>query len=386
MPSSVATGWAREALAALERDGLLRQLEPLESPQGPVVTIAGVPLVNFSSNDYLGLAADKRVTDAASRAVELHGLGAGASRLVVGDFTAHQALEKELAAFMETESALLFGTGYQANVGTLSALCGEGDVIFSDALNHASLIDGCRLSRAKVVVYPHSDVEALARLMDEHPGRRRLIVTDAVFSMDGDLAPVRALDALAKARGAALLVDEAHSVGVLGPRGAGLCAAQQVRPDVRIGTLGKALGTFGAYAATSAPVRALLIHKARSLVFSTALPPAVCVAASRALALLQDESIRARLWRNIERFAAGARELGWNVETRSAIFPLVVGEPRRAVDLAAELRRRGILAKPIRPPTVPVGTSRLRFALSAAHHDAHVELALAALAAVRKES
>jgi 8-amino-7-oxononanoate synthase len=379
---TIATRWAEEDLRALSAQGLRRHLEPLDSPQGPMIRIGAEMLVNFSSNDYLGLARDPRLTDAAIAALHRHGLGAGASRLIVGDTTAHQSLERKLAAFKDAQAALLFNSGYAANVGVISALCGKDDVVFSDELNHASMIDGCKLSRAKIAVYPHCDVKRLDLLLRGIPGRRRLVCTDAIFSMDGDRAPLGDLVEVCRRHGAALLVDEAHATGVVGARGAGLCEELGVGGDVdlRVGTLGKALGAFGAYVATSAAVRDALIHRARSLVFSTALPPAVCAAAEAAVELVESEpALRAKLWRNIHRFTAGLREWGVPAEPHSAIFPVVLGPAGAALEVSKFLRARGLLVKPIRPPTVPEGTSRLRFAISAAHTDAQLDLAIATL-------
>ena len=382
--SSVSDAWAREELAELGRRGLLRILEPLASPQGPVVRIGGQSLVSFSSNDYLGLAADPRVTRAFAAGLERWGVGSGASRLVVGDTEAHRRLEARLAAFEGTEAALIFNGGYPANLGLVQALVGRGDLVVSDALNHASLVDGCRLSRAEVVVVPHADVKAVAGALSRSGFRRRLVVTDAVFSMDGDSAPLGLLAEVCAREGAALLVDEAHATGVLGRRGSGLCEATGVRPDVRMGTLGKALGGFGAYAATTRAVADLLVNRARSVVFSTTLPPALCEAMVVAIDLLEhDPELRPRLWRNIRRFVDGLRTLGFAAEARSAIVPVVLGTPERALRASAFLRERGLLVKPIRPPTVPEGTSRLRFALSAGHTEAHLDLALQALEEAR---
>jgi len=357
---SIVDSWAGEALAALEADSLRRSLEPLETPVGARVRIEGRELLNFSSNDYLGLAANELVRQAAQAALALHGVGAGASRLVVGDTPAHQSLERALAKFEGTERALLFNSGYAANVGALTSLFGLGDVVFSDELNHASLIDGCRLSRAKVVVYPHRDVEALEALVRATPGRRRAIVTDTVFSMDGDRAPVRGLRELADRHELALLVDEAHATGVLGPGGRGLCALEGVTPDVHVGTLSKATGAFGGFVCGSQALCELLLNRARPLIFSTALPAAICAAAERALELISDGGLQARLAGHVAAFATalGARP-------DSAIFPVVVGAATRALELSASLRERGFLVKAIRPPTV--ATSRLRIALSAAH-------------------
>jgi 8-amino-7-oxononanoate synthase len=382
--SSIADAWAREELAELSRRGLLRTLEPLASPQGAVVRIGGQSLVSFSSNDYLGLAADARVGRAFAAGLDRWGVGSGASRLVVGDTEAHRKLEARLAVFEGSEAALVLNGGYPANLGLVQALVGRGDLVVSDALNHASLVDGCRLSRAEVAVVPHADVDAVASALSRPGFRRKLVVTDAVFSMDGDLAPLGPLSDACAGAGAALLVDEAHATGVLGTRGSGLCEATGVRPDVRMGTLGKALGGFGAYAAATRFVADLLVNRARSVIFSTTLPPALCEAMVVALELLEHApDLRPRLWRNIRRFVDGLRTLGFAAEARSAIVPVVLGTPERAVRASAFLRERGLLVKPIRPPTVPEGTSRLRFALSAAHTEAHVDRALQALEEAR---
>ncbi|QDE88537.1 8-amino-7-oxononanoate synthase [Myxococcus xanthus] len=382
---AVAAGWAREDLEALSERGLRRYLEPLDSSQGPVVRVGGETLVNFSSNDYLGLAASPTVRAAALAAVERYGVGTGASRLVVGDTAAHHRLETRLAAFERAEAVRLFNSGYAANTGIIPALVGPEDAVFSDALNHASLVDGCRLSRARVCVYPHADVEALTRALAETPARRKLVVTDTVFSMDGDVAPLRDIVAACRAHGAALMVDEAHATGVLGTRGAGLCDELGLEDavDLRMGTLSKALGVMGAYVATSREVADLLVSRARPFVFSTALPAHLCAAAEAAVDAVEgDLDLRERLWRNIRRFADGLRGLGVRAEPRSAVFPIILGEPERALDAARRLREAGVLVKAIRPPTVPEGTSRLRFCLSASHTVGHVDLALEALRTV----
>jgi len=377
-----ATTWAEEELDALARKGLRRKRMPLSSPQGVEVKVEGERLINFSSNDYLGLANDERLVKAAETALHALGMGTGASRLVVGDLPAHRSLEARLERFEGTEAALLFNSGFAANTGIIPALVGDGDAVFSDALNHASLVDGCRLTRARTVVYPHADVLALSRLLTEVPARRKLVVTDAVFSMEGDVAPLVEIAEACQRHGAALMVDEAHATGVLGPRGAGLSEALGLSDavDVRMGTLGKALGAFGAYAATSRPVADLLLNRARPLVFSTALPASVCAAAEAAVQVVEtDQALRARLWSNIHRFAEGLLRLGLPASPRSAIFPVVLGTPERALAVASALRERGLLVRPIRPPTVPEGTSRLRFALSAAHTVEHLSQALSAL-------
>jgi 8-amino-7-oxononanoate synthase len=368
----------------LEAKGLLRHLEPLEGAQGPVVKIGGRALINFSSNDYLGLAGDGDLADAVHEAVIRYGVGSGASRLIVGDSTAHRALETAAADWLGTEAAVLFNSGYAANVGVLSTLMGEGDVIFSDALNHASLIDGCRLSKARSVIYPHRDVAALAALLDANPGRRRLVVTDSVFSMDGDVAPLRELAALCAERGVGLYVDEAHALGLFGEEGAGLCSKLGVEPDLRLGTMGKAVGVYGAFVAGSRAACALMVNRARSLVFSTSIPAAVCAASTASIARIRrDRALREKAWANINAFASGLNALGYAAQPNSAIFSVVLGAPEAALRASAFLRERGVLAKAIRPPTVPEGTSRMRFAISAAHADQHLEAALVALAALK---
>jgi 8-amino-7-oxononanoate synthase len=384
--SLVADGWARQELSALEGKGLRRTLEPLSSPQGPVVQIGGRQLLNFSSNDYLGLAADARVAAAFAEGLRRWGTGAGASRLVVGDTDAHRRLERRLAEFEGTEAALLFNGGYPANLGLVQALVGRGDLVVSDALNHASLVDGCRLSRAEAVVVPHADVGAVARALAASAAPRKLVITDAVFSMDGDAAPLSELASVCTRAGAALLVDEAHATGVLGARGAGLCELTSVVPDVRMGTLGKALGVFGAYAAGTRALMDFFVNRARSVVFSTTLPPALCEAVLVAIDLLEhDPELRPRLWRNIRRFVEGLQGLGVGAKAQSAIVPIVLGTPQRAMAAAGFLRQRGVLVKAIRPPTVPKGTSRLRFALSAAHTEEQIDCALDALKEARND-
>src|SRR5215471_3616082 len=284
-----ADDWAEEELRGLERHALRRHVEVLESPQGPVVRIGGTELINFSSNDYLGLANEERVKGAAAEALGLRGVGAGASRLLVGSTVAHHQLEERLALFGRAEAALLFNSGYATNLGVLSALCGPEDAIFSDERNHASIIDGCRLSRARTVIYPHLDVRTLDRLLRGIAARRKLVCTEAVFSMDGDRAPLGQLVAACAEHRAALLVDEAHAFGVIGPTGAGLCEELDVLSsvDVRVGTLGKAFGVFGAFALGSRSISELLLNRARSLVSSTALPPALCAAAEAAIDRVQ---------------------------------------------------------------------------------------------------
>ncbi len=358
---STADQIARAELEALGARGLLRALEPVRTPAGPEVELrSGERLINLSSNDYLGLAGDPRLARALAEGAARWGAGAGASRLVCGDFLPQHELEDALARFGGAEAAVLFNSGYAANCGLLPAFAGPEDLIVSDALNHASIIDACRLSRARVEVYPHGDVEAAARLL-RSPARRKLLVTDAVFSMDGDRAPLLELAEICAREGAMLVVDEAHATGVFGPHGAGLCAELGLKADLLMATHSKALGAAGAHVAGSR---------------------AVCCASLASLRIVEGpegDERRARLRSNVSRFGAGVRALGIAVGEDSPIFPLLLGAPERALQVASRLRELGVLAKAIRPPTVPPGTSRIRFALTAAHTAAHVEAALSAL-------
>jgi 8-amino-7-oxononanoate synthase len=387
---------AREELSSIEARGRLRNLEPQLGPSGPEIELDGPRgperLVNWSSNDYLGLAADPRISEALAAGARRWGTGAGASRLVTGDFACMQALERELAEFEGAQAALLFNSGTAANLGLVPALVGEGDVVCSDARNHASLIDGCRLSGARVVVYPHRDTAALQDALEDASragtgARRRLVVTDSIFSMDGDAAPLAEIARICTAREALLVVDEAHATGVVGPRGAGLVAelglAGQV--DARMATLSKAVGVVGAHVCGSHALRELLVNLARTLIFSTALPPALAEAARVALGLLsgeEGETLRSRLRANVRALSAGLGRLGVPSSPAAAILPVILGSPARALAVAAELRRRGHLVKAIRPPSVAEGTSRLRIAASAAHTPEQVESLIAALTEV----
>jgi 8-amino-7-oxononanoate synthase len=381
--------WIDGELEALAARGLRRSLEPLASMQGPVVTVGGRPLVNLCSNDYLGLAADARLRSAAARAAEREGAGSGAARLVAGDLPIHGLLERRLAAFKGTEAALLFNSGYHANAGVPPALVGRGDAIFSDVLNHASIVDGCLLSRAELVRYRHLDVGELGDLLARTRARRRLVVTDSIFGMDGDAAPLREIADLCDRHGAMLYVDEAHATGVLGSSGAGLAEELGVtgRVDVHMGTLGKALGSFGAYVAGSRRLVDLLVSKARTFVFTTALPPAACGAALAALDVLAGEPGRRETLHALAlRMKAGLARLGFDVARVVApIFPVVLGTEERALAASRALRARGFFVRAIRPPTVPRGTSRLRVALTAGHVPAQVDGFLAALEEVVRE-
>jgi glycine C-acetyltransferase/8-amino-7-oxononanoate synthase len=360
-----------ERLDDLRDRGLYRRLRIISGPQGPRVVLDGTPVLLLCSNNYLGLADHPRVREAAADAAMRFGVGAGASRLVSGTMRIHDKLERRLAAFKGSQAALLFGSGYLANVGVVSALAGEGDVVFSDELNHASIIDGCRLSRAETFVYRHSDPEHLAWGLRKAGDRAALIVTDSVFSMDGDVAPLAELADLAREHGVRLAVDEAHGVGCVGPGGRGAVheAGVEDEVDVVIGTLGKALGSYGAYVTCSDELAQFLVNTSRPFIFSTAPPPPAVAGALAALELLAEEP------RRVEQLAANAEVLrdelareGFDVSgSTTQIVPLVIGEAEQAMRICEVAIEHGVFAQAIRPPTVADGTSRLRLAVMATH-------------------
>jgi 8-amino-7-oxononanoate synthase len=368
---------------------LLRSRRLVEGMQGPEILLDGGRVICLASNNYLGLAGDPRVVQGAIRALEECGAGASASPLISGHMEGHAALEAEIAAWLGCEAALVFGSGYHANIGLLSTLAGEGDVIFSDELNHASLIDGCRLSRARVCIYRHRDVAHLGALLDSTSARRRLVITDSVFSMDGDRAPLEELVDLAARYDAWTMLDEAHAIGVFGKEGAGAADAAGLgsRITVRMGTLGKALGSYGAFVAGSRTLIDLLVNRARAYVFSTGLPPAVVGAARAALVAAREEGERrARLWRNARRLHEGLHSAGLRTKPlESTIVPLILGEPAAALSVARRTLERGVFSPAIRPPTVPPGTSRMRLTPIATHTDEQIDRSVTALVEAVRE-
>jgi len=378
-------GWIDDDLAALTEADLLRPRRVRAGRQAGRVSLDGLELVNFGSNDYLGYAGDVRLTKAASKAACAEGFGAGASPLVSGHSQAHESLERAIAGLLAVESALVFPSGFAANTATIAALAGSDDTIFSDERNHASLIDGCRLARSRIVVYPHRDVAALDRLLDAAGAcRRRLIVTDTLFSMDGTVAPLADLCDVARRRAAILMVDEAHATGVFGPRGSGL--VEQLGCDdgvhVRVGTLSKALGAAGGFVAGHGRLVEWLRHKARAWIFSTAHPPPVAAAATRAIALVTAEPERRRqlLDRAADfRAALAARRVATG-DAAAQIVPVVAGSAAAAVALAARLAERGYFVPAIRPPSVPAGASLVRASLSWLHSEADLTGLVDALA------
>ncbi len=412
-------------LAELAAEGQLRALLEAEGAQEPWLTLAGRRLLNLASNNYLGLAGAPQLREAAVAAVARYGCGATASRLIAGNHPLYAQLEEELAAWQGTEAALVFGSGYAANVGTLSALVGRDDLVLSDRLNHASIVDGIVLSRAEHRRYRHGDVEHLARLLAEAQGRYRtvLVVTDSVFSMDGDLAPLAEIAALTRRHGALLMVDEAHATGVFGPQGQGLAHALGVQElvDVHVGTLSKAVGAVGGFVAGRRSLIRYLVNRARSLIYSTALPPADVAAALAGVRLLrQAGAARAHLHRLARRFrrelraaglAVGPARAGDSGEGRgdgsghggggrpagdwaedgmgalaeaSPIVPVFAGSNQRALAFSRELQARGVGGVAIRPPTVPAGTARVRFSLTASLTEEDLAWAVAQIVAAAR--
>ena len=361
-------------LSRFRQKGLYRSLRVVEGPIGPTIQIDGRSLIQFSSNDYLGLATHPRMMEESGAVLKRLGTGMGASRLISGNQQNHAQLEKELALFKETEGALLFSSGYLTHVGTIPALVGEGDWIFSDALNHASLVDACRLSPAQVEIYPHLQPDFIETRLKEtppRPGARVLIATDGVFSMDGDLAPLPDLMKLSEKFGALVLVDDAHATGVLGPRGEGSAGYWHLDPGglLTMGTFSKALGSLGGFITGPEMIIEYLRNTARTLFYSTALPPAVCAAARCALRLLAEEPQRLQSLRaNIVYLQEGLKIIGITPSAYPVpIFPIIVGSEEKALQLSQALWNRGLYIPAIRPPTVPPNLCRLRISLMATH-------------------
>jgi glycine C-acetyltransferase/8-amino-7-oxononanoate synthase len=377
-----------ERLAELRDRGLHRRLRLVESPQGPRVLLDGRPVLLLCSNNYLGLAAHPEVRAAAADAALRWGAGAGASRLISGNMTPHRRLEERLAGFKGYEAALLFGSGYLANTGVIAALAPRDTVVFSDELNHASIIDGCRLARAETFVYRHGDAEHLAWGLRRAGGRASLIVTDGVFSMDGDIAPLEQLAGLAREHRCRLMVDEAHATGAVGPGGRGSVAAAGLSDevDVIVGTLGKALGSYGAYVCGASDLIDLLVNTARPFIFSTAPPPPTAAAALAALELLESDPARVeRLRTNAAALLSALAGEGLPVGgSRTQIVPVQVGDAGPTMALSERILEGGVFAQGVRPPTVPEGSSRLRFTVTATHTEDELRDAAAVVGAAAR--
>jgi 8-amino-7-oxononanoate synthase len=377
--------FTREIERLKRKDGY-RWLRRMEGATEPRMRVDGREVIVLCSSNYLGLATHPRLKAAAVAATERFGVCSAASRLIAGNTELYLTLEERLAAVKGREAALVYSTGYMANLGVISAVVSEGDVVYADALSHASIIDGCRLSRATVKVFPHNDLDALEGLLRSDTGvRRRLIVVDGVYSMDGDLAPLPDLAKLAKRYDALLMLDDAHGTGVLGERGGGTTEhfglGDSDAVDIEIGTLGKALGSFGAYVVGSRSLREYLINRSRSFIFTCALAPPMLAAAIAALEVIVEEpSHRLRLWENIRRFRDGLHRLGLSTEpSETHILPVMTHDRQRTMALSERLLELGVFCQGIRPPTVPPGTSRLRFTVMAAHSREDLDHALAAI-------
>ena len=374
----------------LQEHHLMRTQVRIGSAQGPRITVNGNPVILLCSNNYLGLAEHPAIKQAVCDAMERYGFGSGASRLVSGNTELHEELERRIASFKGAEAAIVFNSGYAANTGVIPAVAGEGDIVLSDRLNHASIIDGCRLSRARTEVYRHRDIDHLESLLRANiAAPRKLIVTDGVFSMDGDIAPLPDLVLLAERYDAILMVDDAHATGVLGKKGRGSAEHFGVenRVHIQMGTLGKALGSFGAYVAGDRDIVRYLLNTCRSYLFSTSLPPAVCAASIAAFDVLEGEPWRReKLWDNRNRLAHGLASLGISTSpSETPIFPLLVGSSDRAVEASQKAFTRGMFATAIRPPTVPDGSARLRATVMATHSEEDIERAVAIFGQLNEE-
>jgi 8-amino-7-oxononanoate synthase len=369
-----------KSLQKLKDDHLLRELKTVTSAQGSKVTIKGKEYILLSSNNYLGLASDERVVEAAKRGLSEFGFGSGASRLISGTMSPHVKLEEEICAFKGTEAAILFNSGYCANIGLISAITGKGDVILSDKLNHASIVDAALLSNAKVKRYPHKDTGALERFLKDSRGfSRRVIVTDGVFSMDGDLAPLKEIVSLAKRYDAFLIVDDAHATGVLGENGRGTLSHFGIDAGdvIQMGTLSKALGCFGAFVTGKSEIIRYLINKSRSFIYTTALPPSTAYAAIEAIRIAREgDDLRERLFSNVDFLRGKLTSAGFDVlNDETHIIPLIIGDVQKTLKLSEHLFDNGLFIQAIRPPTVPKDTCRLRITPTALHTKDELEYA-----------
>ena len=387
-------GFLDEEVEALERQHLYRRLRVMTSAQGPVVEVDGRRVVSLSSNDYLGLTHHPRLRAAAEAAVAEFGVGSGAVRTIAGTMAMHEALEAELAEFKQVPAVLTFQSGFTANTGTIPTITGEGDLIVSDSLNHASIIDGIRLSKAARRIYPHADVAALREVLEEAvrhdpPYRLILVVTDGVFSMDGDIAPLPAVVEAAEAAGAAVLVDDAHGSGVLGRQGRGTVDhfGLHGRVHIQVGTLSKAVGSLGGYVAGPTSLREILTQRARPFLFSTSHPPAVVAACREAVRVMQEEpGLQDRLWTSTGRFKAELGRLGFDTgRSGTPITPVMMGDPETAMRFSDRLMELGIFAQPVVFPTVALDKARIRTIVTAAHTDDHLDRSLEAFAGVGRE-
>jgi 8-amino-7-oxononanoate synthase len=389
-PAMGKINFIEKELQSLKERDRYRQIRWIEEGPSPWVRMNGGKVLLLCSNNYLGLANDHRLKEKMLRAIEAWGCGSGGSRSISGSLAIHRLLEERLARFHGSEEALLFNSGYSANLSLLTALMGEGDVIYSDAFNHASIVDGCRLSKASIQIYRHLDMEHLESLLKENPAKRRkLIVTDGIFSMDGDEARLPELIQLAKRYDTLTMVDEAHAIGVIGPTGRGTVEHFQLSQevDILVGTFGKALGCFGAYMAGKKSLIEFLINTGRVFLYTTALPPSVCACVLGALDLLDDEpERRERLWKNVRYLREGLNQLGFDtMKSQTHIIPVLLGEPKIAMEMDRRLLEGRVFVQGIRPPTVPEGKCRLRVTVMATHTREDIDFALERFEKVGKE-
>jgi len=377
-------------LSELKREGLYRELKIIEGGQGARVRVKGREVILLSSNNYLGLASHPELKKAAALALEKYGCGSGASRLISGSMELHKELEQKIASFKKTESAILFNSGYTANIGVISSICGRGDIILSDRLNHASIVDGCLLSGAKLKRYPHKDIDAIERFLRIGSAfKKRLIVTDGVFSMDGDIAPLREIVRLAKRYSAILMVDDAHATGVLGKngRGTGEYFGLDDSIDIIMGTLSKAVGSFGGFVAGRKKLIEFLMNRARSFIYTTSLPPSVVASSIVAIDIIEKRhNLRELLWKNVNYLKERFENMGFNImKSQSHIIPVFVGDTHKAVEMSEMLLREGVFVQGIRPPTVPQGKARLRVTVMATHSRNDLDAALESFNKVGKK-
>lgn len=363
-----------QAMIDLKGKDILRCLREFSGPQGSRIILEGRQVVNFCSNDYLGLASDPRLQEAAIKALKKEGFGSGSSRLICGNLKAHRDLEEKIADFKKAQACIVFSTGYMANIGILPSFCSKGDIIFSDKLNHASIVDGILLSRAQVCRYPHKDMNFLeSALKKASDYRKRIIVTDSVFSMDGDIALMKEIVSLSRQYDAFVMIDEAHAFGILGKKGSGAAELFSVEQDIDIqmGTLSKAAGSFGAYCCGSKELIDFFINSSRSFIYTTAMPPCVAAASLKAIEIMEKEPYRKEIvLKNAQQTREALKSMGFDtMQSQTPIIPVVVSEPSAALKFSQELLDQGIFVQAIRPPTVPPKTSRLRITITANHND-----------------
>jgi 8-amino-7-oxononanoate synthase len=377
--------WFSKELSEIKSKGLYRQLRTIETAQTPRIKKDGRDYILLSSNNYLGLTTHPEVKRSAIEAIEKYGSGAGGSRLTTGNTDLYDSLEEKIADFKGTEDAIVFSSGYMANIGTISALMTNGDMILSDELNHASIIDGCRLSRADVKVYPHMDVEFIEKELRTSKNCKKLIVTDGVFSMDGDIAPLPEIIEIAEEFDAMVMVDDAHATGILGKHCRGTGDYFNVEPDINMGTLSKALASAGGYIAGNSELIDYLRNISRSFIFSTALTPPDVAAASTAIGIIRKENPAKKLWENIAIYKKGLIDAGFNIQSETQIIPLITGDTQTTLKAALELDKLGIFVQGIRPPAVPEGKGRIRTTLMATHSKQDISEALIAIRKVKEK-